>query len=201
MPAKVEICNLSLTHLGIGKTIENFDTEKSEEARAFRAVYDIALRKTLRDYNWGFATMITDLALVEEDPNSEWGYSYRYPVDCINMKRILSGKRTDSRKSRVSYKIISDSQGVLVLTDQENAAMEYIFFADNPFTYPPDFVIAFSYYLAHLASARITLGDQFKLGDRAYKLYLVELSTAASRNFNEQQPDIEPDSEFITERL
>lgn len=195
--SKVEICNLALSHLAIGKEIANFETEKSEEASSCRRFYDIALKATLRDFPWSFTTKIAPLALIEESPNDEWAYSYRYPSDCLNIRRILSGERNDTRQSRVPYKIAQDTSGLVIYTDQEDAEIEYTIMANNPLFYPPDFVIAFSFYLAFLIAPRITGGDQFKLGERALRLYFAELRRALSRNVNEQQADEDPDSEFI----
>lgn len=197
MASKVEICNLSSTHLGIGHSISNFDTDASEEGAAYRAVYDIVLKTVLRKYPLPFTTKIITLALVEEDPNSEWEYAYRYPTDCIAIRRILSGTRADTRQSRIPYKMGMDSQGIVIWTDQENVEIEYTYYANNPHHYPPDFVIAFSYYLAHIVSKRITVGDQFKLGERAYQMFLLEISEAVARGFNESQSEEEIESEFI----
>lgn len=200
MASKVEICNLALSHLAIGKEIANFETEKSEEANSCRRFYSIALETTLRDFPWSFTTNIAALALIKESPNDEWGYSYRYPSDCLNIRRILSGVRNDTRQSRVPYKIAQDASGLIIYTDQADAEIEYTVRAENPLFYPPDFVMAFSFYLAFLIAPRVSGGDQFKLGDRALKLYLIEIGKAVSRNVNEQQAEEDPDSEFIRER-
>ncbi len=200
MSTKVEICNLASTHLGIGHSISNFDTDQSEEGASYRAVYDTVLRNVLRKYPLPFTTKITTLALVVEDPNTEWEYSYRYPTDCIAIRRILSGTRADTRQSRIPYKIGADSQGIVIWTDQENAEIEYTYYANNPNHYPSDFVMAFSYYLAHVVSKRISIGDQFKLGDRAYQMFLLEISEAVARAFNESQSEEEIESEFIRAR-
>lgn len=200
MASKVEICNLSSTHLGIGHSISNFDTDASEEGQAYRAVYDTVLEVVLRKYPQPFSTKITALALIEEDPNSEWEYSYRYPSDCIAIRRILSGTRADTRQSRIPYKIGADSQGIVIWTDQEDAEIEYTYYANNPVYYPSDFVLAFSFYLAHIVSKRISVGDQFKLGDRAYQMFLIEIGEATARGFNESQSEEEIESEFIRTR-
>ena len=91
MASKTEIGNLALSHIGIGKEVANIETEQSAEASALRRVYDTALRKTLRDFNWPFARVIADLGLIEEDPTDEWDFSYRVPSDCVSFRRIPSG--------------------------------------------------------------------------------------------------------------
>lgn len=201
MASKVSIINIALSHLGISKEIANLETEKSSEASAARRFYNVALEVTLRDFPWPFATRFAPLALIETSPNNEWGYSYRYPTDCLSIKRILSGIRNDTIQSRVPYRIVSDISGLLIYTDQESAEIEYILRATNPQFYSSDFIMAFSYYLGHLMAPRITGGDQFKLGDKALQLYLLEISRAVSRATNEEQAEEPPDSEFITARI
>jgi hypothetical protein len=61
--------------------------------------------------------------------------------------------------------------------------------SDNPQVYPPDFVMAFSFYLAFLGAPRLTGGDPFKLGGRALQLFAAELSNAAQQGFSEERPD------------
>jgi hypothetical protein len=200
MASKVGIVNISLSHLAVGKEIANIETEKSEEATTARRFYDTALEATLRDFPWPFATRITTLALIETTPNTEWAYSYRYPTDCLYLRKILSGIRNDTRQSRAVYKIASDSSGLLILTDQQNAEIEYTLRATNPQFYTSDFVMAFSYYLAALMAPSLTGGDQFKLGDKVLKLYQFEISRAVSRAENEEQREEEPESEFIRGR-
>lgn len=200
MASKVEIVNIALSHLAVGKEIANLETENSQEARTARRLYETAKDATLRDFPWPFAMKTTVLALVEEEPNTEWGYSYRYPSDCLNVRRILSGLRNDTRQSRAPYRIGQDDSGLLIFTDQQDAELEYTMRADNPLLYPPDFVMAFSYYLAHLMAPQVTGGDQFRLGDKALKFYQFEISRAVSRAINEEQQEEDPESEFIRAR-
>ena len=198
--SKVGICNMALSHLGVGKEIANLETEKSDEASAFRRFYDIARDATLRETAWPFATKIDVLSLVKEDPNDEWDFSYRYPIDCEYFRRILSGIRNDNKSTRIPYEIASDTLGSLIYTDKKNATAEYTVNIDNPILYPPDFSMALSYYLAALTAARLTAGDPFKLKDWCMKMFYLEISRAASRAFNEEQVESPPESEFITGR-
>lgn len=188
---------MALSHLGIGKEVANMETEKSEEASAGRRFYDIALREILRDFPWPFATKIITLSLVATGPNIDWGYSYRYPVDCMYARRILSGIRMDNSGSQISYKIAQDSSGNLIFCDIVDAQLEYTVYTDNPALYPPDFTLTLSYYLAHLMAPRLTSGDQFGLGKKSYQLYLAQGSKAISRGSNEEMVDRQPEAESI----
>ena len=102
MATKIEICNMALSHLGTGKVIQSL-TERSEEARSINTFYDVAYVATIRDFSIPSTKKFLTLQLVEENPTSEWRYSYRYPNECVLIKRILSGTRNDSRQTRVPF--------------------------------------------------------------------------------------------------
>ena len=198
--SKTVIANLALSHLQVGKEIADLDTENSEEANACRRFYDEARNKALRDFNWPFATKITSLVELEERPNDEWGYSYRYPSDCVNMRKILSGIRNDHRQSRVPYRVAKDDSGLVLFCDLYAVQAEYTERVEAVELYPPDFVLALSYLLAKYVAPRITGGDPFKLGDKADANYMAEISNARANAMNEEQPDDLPEAEFIRER-
>jgi hypothetical protein len=168
-----EIANLALAHLGVAKEIANLETENSQEARTIRRLWDTALDEMVRAFPWPFLTKIDTLTVVEEDPNEEWAYSYTYPTDCTAFRRILSGARTDTRQSKIPYRIISDGAGGrLILTDEEDAEGEWTLPASDDVTsWPSDFVQAFSLKLAFLGAPQLTAGDPFGLGRRAAQLY------------------------------
>lgn len=197
---RTEIANFAITHIGIGKAISDLDTETSTEANICRRFYDTARDATLKDFNWGFATKYEELGLVSENPTIEWAYSYRYPSDCIFLRRILSGIRNETRQSRVSFKLSRDSAGILVYTDEREACAEYTERVTDSNLYPSDFILAFSYRLAHYIIPSLTSGDTSARRDAIFKLYLQELSLARSGSYNEEQPDELPDSEFIRAR-
>ena len=199
MSSTTEICNLALSHLGIGKEIASL-TDGSEEAAACNRFYAISLRIVLADFAWPFATRFVELGLVEEDPTSEWSYSYRYPSDALMVRRVLSGARTDSRDSRVPYKIASDATGLLIYTDYEDAEVEYTADVTDANSFPDDFAEALSYRMAASMAARVTGGDPFGLGAKAEAKYKERVAASASTSFNEEQPDKTVESEFILGR-
>lgn len=200
MASKTQIGNMALAHLGKGNQVANIETERSQEAISLRLFYDIALEATLRSAPWPFATKIQALALIEEDPNNEYSYSYRYPTDCVDLRRILSGARNDSRQSRVVYKIGQDNAGKVIWTDQEAAEFEYTARADDPSLYPPDFILALSYKLGELSAPALTAGDPFNLAEGCLMKFRLAISEAKANAFNEEQRDEEVESEFIRAR-
>lgn len=198
--SKTVIANLALGHLGSGKEIANLDTENSAEARACRRFYETARDEMLRGWTWPFATKITTLTLVEEDPNDEWAYSYRYPTDCLMFRRIPSGARTDTRQSRVPYRVAQDDAGQVIFTDREDAQAEYTVAITDTRRFTSDFTMALSLRLASYIAPSITAGDPFKVGTRAFQLYGMSVDAARANAANEEQPDEDPSSQFERER-
>lgn len=200
MADETSISNLALSHLGNSKEIQNLESDRSDEASACRRFYQPTLEEILRSFAWSFCKNIEPLSLIEESPNSEWNFSYQYPSGCEKFLRILSGNRNDSRQGRAPHKIIRSTTGRIILTDKEDAEAEYTTLEDDPSYYPPDFIMAFSLLLAHYIAPRVTAGDPFKLGTRAYGLYKQAWGAATASDLGEDQPDEPPESEFISGR-
>lgn len=200
MASKTEIANMAISHLGIGKEIANLDTEKSQEARACRRYYEDAKNVTLADMDWTFATSFATLSLVEEDPTCEWKYSYQYPVDCLNVRRLLSGSRQDSQESRVPYRIVVKNGSRKIYTDRKSAEIEYTSDIDDASFFTSEFVIALSFRLAAFICARLTAGDPFKIKGEMIQQYQAEIGMAKKKNMNEEQQDRPIDSDLIRSR-
>lgn len=200
MASKTEICNLALSHLGIGKEISNIDTDTSEEGSACRRFYDTVRDGVLRQIQWPFSRKFRDLSLIEEEPTSEWAYSYRYPSDCLDVRRIISPLRKDNQDSRIEYIIGQDDSGLIIYCDEADAAIEYTVRSDTPSKYPPDFMMALSLRLAFYIAPRLTKGDPFGLRQVVSQMYGAAIRDAAAASFNEQEEGRLPESEFIRGR-
>lgn len=200
MATKTDICNLALSHLGSAKTIATIE-ERNAEAFALKQFYDSALIKTLRDFFWPFARRYYTLELVSDQNNpSGHAFAYRYPPNCVNIKKILSGYRVDTRETVVTYKVVSDETGMLILTDQAQAVIEYTHEVTEASKFSPDFVMAFSFLLASYIAPRLTGDDPFKMGERALKLYSWEIQKAEAAALSEEQPEQAPEAESIRVR-
>lgn len=199
MASIVEICNMSLSHLGSSKEIASL-TERSQEAAACNRFYSTALKATIRDFGWSFSTKFSKVPLIKSQPTPEWAYSYRVPSDSLKVRRIVSGIVPETEASRIAFVLAEDEAGGIILTNQPDAEIEYTFRADDPARYPPDFVLALSYRLAAYIAPRITAGDPNRLGDKAARSYLFELGIARTNSVMEQSPVEDPDSEFVRAR-
>ena len=200
MSSRTEICNIALSHIGTAKPISDLDTGEGTEAVVCRRFYETSLKQYLREFAWPFAKRERTLALIEENPNDEWNYSYRYPSDVLMIGRIYSGVRNDSRQSRAPYLVASDDTGKLIYTDQENACIWYTKYNNDPQTYPQDFIFAFSYLLAWYISPALTKGDPFKIRRELIQAFRQSSSMAKANALNEEQAEENVVSEFERDR-
>ncbi len=191
---------MALGHLGITSQVANYLTERSAEAMAARKFFEPTRDATLRDFNWPLAKKHAELALIEEDPNEEWGFSYRTPTDCLAPRRILSGDRNDTRDSRVPFLESSDNTGGVIFCDRDEAILEYTKKMDNTSFYPADYAIALSYRLAAIMAPALTAGDPFRRGDSAMQMYDMHVSRAKANALNSEQVDKDPETDSIKAR-
>lgn len=200
MSSNTEISNMAISHLGIGKEIANLETDQSEEAAACRRFFEVAKKAVLSDVDWGFATAEAVLGLIAENPTEEWNFSYRYPVDSLGIRRVLSGLRNDTAKSRIPFKILKDGGGRIIYTDQENATVEYTENIVDLDLLTPECDLALSFRLASYIAPRLTGGDPFKMKEEMLGQYELEIGRAKKKEFNEAREDLPPMSELITTR-
>jgi hypothetical protein len=198
---KTQICNMALAHLAISKELSNVDTTDATTpiGKACNLFYETARDKVFRDFLWPFATRVDALSLVQEEPSTEWRYAYRYPSDCKRIVRIVSGVRPETRSTRANYRVLADGTGRLIYTDKEEAELEYVMQLTDVTKWPEDFVMMVSLLLAFLIAPRVTGGDQFKLGARAYQAYAMAKAETTENAANEEQPD-EPGSDLLAAR-
>jgi hypothetical protein len=201
MASDVTICNLALMRIGVSQPIADL-SEQTTAAILANTIFADTRDLVLRSAHWGFARKVAALALVAEDPTDDWGFSYRYPADAVDIRKIRSGlRRVDPRDERVSYELSSDGSGLLIYTDQEDAVAEYTWRVTTVEWYPPDFVSALAWRLAvdlAMALAPSTLGSAMR--DKAEQYYRAAIIDAKAASLNEEAPDDAPPSEFIRAR-
>lgn len=201
MYSETEIANLALSHLGHGKELADIDTDVGAVPSALRRFYDIARKQTFRAFPWSFARKFYTLNLVEENPTTEWTYSYRYPSDCLAFRKILSGTRRDNRETRIKYELASDDDGKLIYSDEASAVGEYTRDITDGQFYSEDFVMAMSYRLAYLIAPRVAGIDAASLRREMKAMFEEAIVEAQGMDLNEQSFDEEPEAENIRARL
>lgn len=201
MSSPTIISQMALGLIGSSKPISSFESDSSKEAQACRLFYPVVIDEMLRDFVWPFAVKFAVLSLVSSNPTIEYQYAYRYPQDCLDFHRILSGLRNDTRQSRIHYRFGADDQGKLIYTDRQNAECEYASKAGRqPNRWDADFQMAAAYRLASYIAPMVTGGDPFKVGQLAAQMYRLSCSKAQANAANEQQDEDIPESEFINSR-
>lgn len=174
MATSVEtICNMALLHLGTGAAIDDIN-EASSEASACRVYYDQCLDELLAIADWPWATKYVSLGLVAEEPNGEWDFEYRIPVDSITVRRIIpAGGYTGAS---LPFERSLDASGGLIWTDVADAVMEYTARAVNVAYFPPLFTSALAWKIAENIAEPISANS-----DRAaYARQMAERSTMAA---------------------
>jgi hypothetical protein len=213
MPTQLDIANLALAHLNVGKPIGSL-AEATQSARVMTQFYAQARNEVLRDFGWPFATKFVSLTLVAgPSPRAsvDYAYSYRYPADGVTARRLrIQPRRPDVRLARVPFTVAQDGTGRLLLTDVPpiDATTDFPAFPQLEYTaavdeslWPPDFVMAVSRLLAWYASPLITGGDPHKLGVRAFQEYDRTVRRAWQNNLSEREDDIDdPECSFLTAR-
>jgi hypothetical protein len=203
MYTKAEIFNLALGALLLNRRVDNPDTDPSNEAKVLLSHYDVAFRSTLEDLNLDSTASQVALELLEEDPNKLWKFAYKYPNDCIFLRRIQTCRRRDDRYSRIRLKTgIHDGEKV-IFTDEEEAIAEYIS-KDIPLsTLSPTAGLCVAYKLASLSSPLITGKGADRLRQsimESYVMYKIE-AQEQDRNENLILEHEWEESEFVKARM
>ena len=162
----VLISNMALSNIGIGQEIGDL-LERSGPARACNLWYEIARDLALSSFEWPFATKQVALALYEEDPNTEWRYSYHYPDSCVIFRRIITGCLPEVRS--VPFKLTNDdAQGILIWTNEQEAIGEMTGAFENSGLWAAAFASAVAWLLAERIAPKLQVDRSRQLDATGY---------------------------------
>lgn len=188
--SRTDIANRALGALGVKKAITDVDTDTNAEAKAVREVLDLAIESLVAECDWPMARRTEEMSLVSGSSTSpysdDWVYAYRYSTTWMKLIRVQQedgGDRQPSESSMCPYRVISDTSGRLVLTDEESAEAEVLVLPDEGH-YPAKFVEALALKVAIMAGPRLA-GD-VKNGSSLQQMYEMALSNAMATAANEQ---------------
>lgn len=198
MASKIDIFNMALSHIGITSTVAD-ELERSPEritcSRFFDTCRDALL--SYKDMDWNFARTRVVLADIGNPPDG-WSYQYRYPNDCINALAIeFPGMRYPAERNRIPFQIVYEASGRAILTDQPEATLLYVKRLVEVERYPSPFVEALALRLA--AQIAMPLGKSQSMRSELLQLAEQAIQVAMASSLNEQQPDPEQSSVYITE--
>lgn len=176
----VQICNMALSRAGATQFITDIN-ENSANGRMCLQWYDTCRKSLMEELPWPFALRSDTLALVEENPNDEWAYAYRYPSDAVRLNRIIG-----SLNEPIPYAIAGDSTGRLVYTNWPDPDMWY----NIDVTTPGHFSSFFAEALAWSMCKELAILSRSTAGtfERASREYMAALNRAAGHAQNEQNP-------------
>lgn len=204
MSTKPEIYNLALSALLLSKEISDITTDQSNEVRILNTHYDIAFESALQEMDLdSLSTPITLELLASLTGDEPWDYVYKYPTNCIYLRRIVSNAITDNKDTHISKRTgIYDSKKS-IYTNEVSAIAECIP-KDVPLAaLSPMATLTVAYRLAYLASPLIVGKGSKNLRDKLNEQYIISREMAKNtdnlENFNYEAEYIR--SEFVRARL
>ena len=197
MASVVDLCNLSLAHLGDEATVSSISpSDGSAQADHCARFYPVARDVLLEMHDWNFARRRVALALTSNPPPDNWAYEYAFPNSCVRLLAILGegGDENDPRKFMQG----SDSTGAKVIwSNEENATCLYTNLVTDTTKFSPMFSAALTWLLASYLAGPIT--KDMKVKESMLKIFAGEFSraAAASASANKNEPTYTPEAMSI----
>ena len=211
MASEVQICNVSLSHLGDTATVSSINPpEGSAQAEHCARFYPVARDALLEMHAWSFATRRVALALLT-NIIGQWQYVYAMPAAVINIISVIPPDANDDYSVRLSYPsqygynpemiptagsyvpqpyaIETLSTGVQVLlSNQENAVLRYTGAVVDPTKFSPLFVMTLSWLLASMLAGPIIKGAEGAAeAKRCYQMMQAHLVEATQSDAVQRQ--------------
>lgn len=218
MFSKTDIYNLALGALLLTKRISDNNTDTSQENQTLNVHWPMALEQTLTDLDLDCTAQRQPLALVATNPQAGWNYAYKYPANCILLRRLIDpcrfqsdgfynryedGIRPDTRYTQVPRQTGTYLGNKVIFCNLDQAYVEYIAIDISLNLLSASAVLALAYKLAQLAAPLITgkgaaaLRTEILNGYKLVKAEAQELDRQENATF---QKDWEM-SDFVRARL
>jgi len=200
---KTKIYNTALSALLLNKEVVDVETDKSNYVSILNTFYDIAFESTLADLDLDSLSQPITLELLAQLEGEAWNYVYKYPTNCVFMRRIKSMVETDNKSTHIPKRTGIYNGQSAIYTNEYQAIIEAIP-KDVPLeALSPMAGLAVAYKLAFL-SAPLVVGKGAKaLRKEINELYIVAKFEAQEKdsleNFN-YESDWQR-SEFVEARL
>lgn len=195
MTAPIDIANRALAQIRAGRTIAAFN-ENSEEANACGRFYETARDAALAAYPWSFARRYAVLALLPDAPLSGERFAYRMPDDCLQAIAVHTHGQVPRRHGRSlrmhphqDYALASDSDGQVILTDVEQAVLEYTARVANPDAWSVPFQQVVAFLLASYIAVPITGESSMATANLNYYKDALEGAKLHSISQHHEQPE------------
>lgn len=171
---------MALSRAGVQQFITDLN-ESTPNGAMCRQWYDVSRKEVLEELPWPFAQRLVALALVEQEPNDDWAYSYRYPSDCLRMNRILG-----SINFPIKYQVGGDASGRLIYCNEIDPEAWYNADIELPGLFSSMFADALAWRITKELGALSRTPDS--LVARAGREYMAALNRAAGHAQAEHNP-------------
>ncbi len=206
MLSKQEVANLALGHLGVSLQVLDYDTENTIHAKVLRRHFRMALDTMLEEYEWGFATQYSALALVEEDPMQSWRFSYSLPSDChvlrmIAMDGIFPTTKQYENEKKKFREVYNGAGARLIYTDIPLAHGEFTTRLSEDFSFPTHFARGLSHQLALDIAPQLITNNFSKVKQTLMDNAKNEISRAIASDLGRQTLQEDSPTPFYAARL
>lgn len=182
MASVVDICNLSLAHLGDSATVSAISpSDGSAQADHCARFYPIARDALLEMHDWNFARRHVVLAETVNTPPGQWGYEYSVPSSAIRVINVIPSEGLETN-AQVYLQGTDDVGNRVIWTNVESAECVYTAAVTDTTKFSTMFVNALSWLLASYLAGPITKDPRVK--QSMYQLFNVEFGKAAMTNSN-----------------
>lgn len=196
MASDVDICNMGLRHLGLAP-ISALDPPVNQTVRDCALFYPQVRDLTLRDHPWNFAAKRRSLTsfTLSDDYAGEYLYAYVFPADCL----MPRGVYLDGGTKPQDYKVMrAATNEKIILTDVENAILEYTMIVTNTTWFSVEFVEAAALLMA--GKLAVPLRQDKHLAEAFETKYRGALAAAVANDAQEDQDPEEDDVPWIDAR-
>lgn len=183
MASDVDICNLSLAHLGDDASVTCISPpDGSVQAMHCARFYPLARDVVLAARTWAFATRRTQLALLTTPPPAPWKFAYALPPQHIRLLGIYDANSLGDIDGSQEFTTEADANGRQVIyTNQQDAICNYTARAIDSAQFSPLFIAALAWLLASYLAGPMLKGDAgASAGLRCSKMYQAQLEEAAT---------------------
>jgi hypothetical protein len=189
LASEVDICNLSLSHIGDSAIVQAINPpDGSTQAEKCQRFYPIARDNVLESYNWRFSMRrATSLAPVANVTGS-WIYAFALPNDCLEPVAVLLPSETDDNNTQ-DYTVETASDGSFILyTNVQFPVLRYKVKVTDTTKFTPLCVSAISWLLsAYLAGPILKGKTGLQVAQMCMSTYKDEMGKASSSDAQTSQ--------------
>lgn len=158
---KTIIANLALSKIG-DMLIDDITDTGDKASRMALLHYEPTLKEVLRAHFWGFAmvTKAPDIVVIPDDADAAeiigWTTAFTLPDDFIKLRSVMdeAGKGID----KFDFRRV-DATRCILTGDYDAIVLDYVAFVDDPDSYDPLFLAAFTTLLASRLARPISGSD------------------------------------------